>query len=305
MTTEGHQSLSPDRRSQDALDPRQATANFNGSTTMSAVISRAVSPENATNETLDRKFYTMMLEIDKRYQMDTKLQKHEKIRIEQWSRKLCQVTKNTSWKRNRNLYAMWLLDMILNKKLEKPFTKVPADSNNLDMLQATEVKARLTQKVKNLLNRRDKSEERKNNHHLQNQVSSQSQQNLYQVAEVDMKNNKKLAAMNRTDKSRSRSNSLGKHKSKTATFSNFNEDLKVTQSAIDDMDTTSNQIARGLQQTFNNRSSIKTEKTSSFLFNSSNQQQQQVKHARFVEQGNNQTSGNHGYSGVAGHNSQI
>ena len=127
---------------------------------MSGII-RAVSPENATNETLDRKFYTMMLEIDKRYQSDNKLQKHEKIRIEQWSRKLCQVTKNTSWKRNRNLYAMWLLDMILNKKLDKPFTKVPADSNNLDMLQATEVKACLTAKVKNLLGRRDKSEERK------------------------------------------------------------------------------------------------------------------------------------------------
>jgi len=88
-------------------------------------LNRAVSPDNATNEVLDRKFYTTMLEIDKRYQLDAKLQKHEKIRIEQWSRKLCQVTKNTQWKKNRNLYATWLLDMILNKKLEKPFTKVP------------------------------------------------------------------------------------------------------------------------------------------------------------------------------------
>ena len=51
--------------------------------------------------------------------------------------------------------------MILNKKLEKPFTKVPPDSNNLDMLQPTEVKASLTNKVKNLLNKRDKSDERK------------------------------------------------------------------------------------------------------------------------------------------------
>jgi len=50
---------------------------------------RTISPENATNETLDRKFYTMMLEIDKRYQKESKLQRHEKIRIEQWSRKLC------------------------------------------------------------------------------------------------------------------------------------------------------------------------------------------------------------------------
>ena len=71
------------------------------------------------------------------------------------------MTKNASWKRNRNLYAMWLLDMILNKKLDKPFTKVPTDSNNLEMIQATEVKARLTIKVKNLLGRKDKSEERR------------------------------------------------------------------------------------------------------------------------------------------------
>ena len=139
---------------------------------------RAVSPDNATNEVLDRKFYTMMVEIDKRYQLDAKLQRHEKIRIEQWSRKLCQVTKNTQWKRNRNLYAMWLLDMILNKKLEKPFTKVPDQSNELEMLQVTEVKAKLTTKVKNVLNKRDKSEERRANYYAQqqqlnNQSSSQ------------------------------------------------------------------------------------------------------------------------------------
>ena len=64
------------------------------------------------------------------------------------------------WKKNRNLYAVWLLDMVLNGKLEKPFTRVPPDGN-LDMLQATEVKATLSQKVKAVLARRDKSEERR------------------------------------------------------------------------------------------------------------------------------------------------
>ena len=51
--------------------------------------------------------------------------------------------------------------MVLNKKLEKPFNKVPPDGNNLNMVQATEVKAKLSQKVKNIMNKRDKSEERK------------------------------------------------------------------------------------------------------------------------------------------------
>jgi hypothetical protein len=64
------------------------------------------------------------------------------------------------WKKNRNLYAVWLLDMVLNRKLDKPFTKVPGDGN-LDMLQATEVKATLSAKVKAVLAKRDKSEERR------------------------------------------------------------------------------------------------------------------------------------------------
>ena len=34
---------------------------------------RGISPENSTNETLDRKFVTMMLDIEKRYQTDEKL----------------------------------------------------------------------------------------------------------------------------------------------------------------------------------------------------------------------------------------
>ena len=46
-------------------------------------IQRDPSP-NAANEVLDRKFVSMMLEIEKRYQADEKLQKHDKIRIEQW-----------------------------------------------------------------------------------------------------------------------------------------------------------------------------------------------------------------------------
>lgn len=46
---------------------------------------RAISPENATNEVLDKKFVSIMLEIEKKYLVDdSKLHRHEKIRIEQW-----------------------------------------------------------------------------------------------------------------------------------------------------------------------------------------------------------------------------
>lgn len=54
---------------------------------------------------------------------------------------------------------MWLLDMILNKKLEKPFNKVPPEGNQLDTLNPAEIKSKLSSKLKNLMIKRDKSQE--------------------------------------------------------------------------------------------------------------------------------------------------
>jgi len=71
---------------------------------------------------LDEKFMVMMLEVEERYNYMTK---HEKIRIEQWSKLLCQPTSNTVWKKNRNLYALMLLDQVLHKKLDLPFSLIP------------------------------------------------------------------------------------------------------------------------------------------------------------------------------------
>ena len=51
--------------------------------------------------------------------------KHDKIRIEHWCKKLCEVTTNSLWKKARNLYAMLLLSQILSKKLEAPFIHLP------------------------------------------------------------------------------------------------------------------------------------------------------------------------------------
>jgi len=50
--------------------------------------------------------------------------------------------------------------MVLNKKIEKPFLKVPPEGN-IEMLQITEVKAKLSSKVKTYLNFRDKSDDRR------------------------------------------------------------------------------------------------------------------------------------------------
>ena len=65
-----------------------------------------------------------LLEIENNY---TNFNKHEKIRIEHWCKKLCEPTNNTVWKKSRNLYAMLLLDQVLCGKLNKPFINLPPD----------------------------------------------------------------------------------------------------------------------------------------------------------------------------------
>ncbi len=83
--------------------------------------------QNSTNiSKLDEQFIKIMLEVEKNY---GSFNKHDKIRIEQWSKKLCQVTINPTWKQNRNLYALLLLDAILKGNLTDPFNKIPPEGS--------------------------------------------------------------------------------------------------------------------------------------------------------------------------------
>ena len=41
--------------------------------------------------------------------------KHKKIRIESWCKKFCVITTNKEWKKNRNLNAIYLLNMMINQ----------------------------------------------------------------------------------------------------------------------------------------------------------------------------------------------
>ena len=61
---------------------------------------------------LDEMFVLYMLEIDKRYQQEN-MSKHYSLRVEQWSKVLCEVNPSLVWKRNRNLYTMMLLNQIV------------------------------------------------------------------------------------------------------------------------------------------------------------------------------------------------
>ena len=73
---------------------------------------------------LDEQFISTMLEIEKSFEQ---FNRHDRIRIEKWTQKLCQVTSNSLWKKNRNNYANMLYKMITNQKLEDPFNKGPPD----------------------------------------------------------------------------------------------------------------------------------------------------------------------------------
>ena len=97
----------------------------------------------------DKEFVNLMLEINSRLENFSKL---DKIKINSWIKSLCLPTNNLPWKKNRNLYALKLLDNILNFKLEKPFTKFAELSENLAMLDSILVKSQLSNKIKMIMN---------------------------------------------------------------------------------------------------------------------------------------------------------
>ena len=96
----------------------------------------------------DKEFVNIMIEIQNRIEDFSKV---NKLKINSWAKSLCLPTNNISWKKNRNLYAIKLLDNILNGKLEKPFTKFADEGENLPMLDPILVKSQLTNKVKEIL----------------------------------------------------------------------------------------------------------------------------------------------------------
>ena len=96
----------------------------------------------------DKEFVNIMIEIQNRIE---DFSKFNKLKINSWAKSLCLPTNNISWKKNRNLYAIKLLDNILNNKLEKPFTKFADEGEKLPMLDQILVKSQLTNKVKEIL----------------------------------------------------------------------------------------------------------------------------------------------------------
>ena len=90
----------------------------------------------------DREFISLMITIEKKSE---KLKKHDKLRIKNWCKKLCQVTNNIEWKKNRNLHAICILDSILNEHFEEPYNKFPPEGS-VPILNKALVKSKLSKK---------------------------------------------------------------------------------------------------------------------------------------------------------------
>jgi len=76
-----------------------------------------------------------LLEIEGRKEC---LNQYEKSRIEQWCKKLNQLSNTTEAKENRNFHAVLLLDQVLNGKLDEPFN-IPGSELNMAKLTLEDV----------------------------------------------------------------------------------------------------------------------------------------------------------------------
>ena len=90
----------------------------------------------------DKEYISLITDIEN---LSHSLDKYTKLRIESWCRKFSQVTNNIEWKKNRNLHAISLLDMLINNRFEEPYNKFPPDGP-LPILSKSLVKSKLTKK---------------------------------------------------------------------------------------------------------------------------------------------------------------
>ena len=92
----------------------------------------------------DLEFGLLIREIEN-YIYSSTYDKSVRIRISNWCKKISQISNNLEWKKNRNLHAINLLNMIINGTIEEPYNKNPSDGP-LQILPKTLVKSRLTKK---------------------------------------------------------------------------------------------------------------------------------------------------------------
>lgn len=112
----------------------------------------------------DAEFVNLMLQIEN---LIENFCKSDKLKINSWAKKLCVPTMNNEFKKNRNLYAIKLLDNVFNGKLEDPFTKFVKDKE-LKLLDPILVKIQLTSRFLNYIKQLEEDENIYNNPDIDN-----------------------------------------------------------------------------------------------------------------------------------------
>ena len=133
---------------------------------------------NEITDEYDKEFISLMLTIEKRSEI---LNKYDKLRIKNWCKKLCQVTNNVEWKKNRNLHAICILDSILNEHFEEPYNKFPPEGS-VPILNKTLVKSKLSMKF---------FEETLNMQKSGEQIEQEEMDNLDNNEKINFSSNKK------------------------------------------------------------------------------------------------------------------
>ena len=112
----------------------------------------------------DAEFVKLMVEVQN---LIDDFCKSDKLKINSWAKKLCIPTINIEFKKNRNLYAIKLLDNVCNGKLEEPYTKFAKDKE-IKLLDPILVKTQLTKKFLNYIKQLEENENIYNNPNINN-----------------------------------------------------------------------------------------------------------------------------------------
>jgi hypothetical protein len=91
----------------------------------------------------DNEFIGLLNEIGLRFE---KFNKCDILKIKSWINILMMPCKSNIDKKNRNLYAILLINQMINGKLEEPFIKFANSSNDLKQLSPANIKSQLTKK---------------------------------------------------------------------------------------------------------------------------------------------------------------
>ena len=139
----------------------------------------------------DQEFLNLLVESEKQ---TVKLNRHDQLRVKSWCKKLCQITNNVEWKKNRNLHAICILDNIINERFEDPYNKFAPESP-VPIINKTVVKAKLSQKfLKSTINLKNQVPLKQNNNYNKLESSQsereQSKENNREIEEKTMKSDR-------------------------------------------------------------------------------------------------------------------